>query len=65
MCLSEIGYFAVAQWVINASQTQYTIRKPIFVIDEKLAKDFNLKRKIPYHLRIVSTYLLKLIIKNT
>jgi len=46
----------VAKWVINQSEIHpYTIRKPVFVIDEKLANDFNLKRKREYNTGIVST----------
>ncbi|CAI6371132.1 unnamed protein product [Macrosiphum euphorbiae] len=50
MLIKGIGYFTVARWELNESKVHpNTIRKPVFVIDEKLAKDFNLKRTRPYN----------------
>ncbi|CAH1720520.1 unnamed protein product [Aphis gossypii] len=54
--LKGIGYFTVAKWMINENKVHpNTIRKPVFVIEEKLAKDFNLKRSRPYNSGIVNT----------
>lgn len=36
-----------------------TIRKQVFVIEKKLAKDFNLIRSIPYNSGIESIFLFK------
>ncbi|KAL5241812.1 hypothetical protein ACI65C_009222 [Semiaphis heraclei] len=48
--IKGIGYFTVAQWELNGSKVNpYTIRKPVFLIDEKLANDFNLKRRRAYN----------------
>ncbi|KAF0761801.1 Uncharacterized protein FWK35_00013435 [Aphis craccivora] len=52
--LKGIGYFTVAKWMINENKVHpNTIRKPVFVIEEKLAKDFNLKRSRPYNSGII------------
>jgi len=51
----------VARWELNESKVHpaNTIRNPVFVIDEKLAKDFNLKRIRPYNSGTVSSLLFK------
>ncbi|KAE9537616.1 hypothetical protein AGLY_006639 [Aphis glycines] len=52
--LKGIGYFTVAKWMINENKVHpNTIRKPVFVIEEKLVKDFNLKRSRPYNSGII------------
>jgi len=57
MLIKGIGYFTVARWELNESKVHpNTIRKPVFVIDEKLAKDFNLKRTRPYNSATVSFF---------
>jgi len=61
MLIKGIGYFTVARWELNENKVHpNTIRKPVFVIDEKLAKDFNLKRIRPYNSATVSFFLFKL-----
>lgn len=48
--IKGIGYFTLAKWEINVGKGYpYTIRKPVFVVDEKLANDYNLKRKRAYN----------------
>ncbi|XP_050066269.1 uncharacterized protein LOC126555381 [Aphis gossypii] len=47
--LKDIGYFTVAKWGIHQS----TVRKPVFIIQEQIAKDFNLKRSRPYNSGII------------
>lgn len=60
LLIKGIGYFTVARWELNESKIHpTTIRKPVFVIDEKLAKDFNLKRTRPYNSGTVSPFLFK------
>lgn len=49
----------MARWELNEGKMHTTIRKPIFVIDEKLAIDFNLKRIRPEHSGNVSSFLFK------
>jgi len=52
----------VARWELNGSKVNpYIIRKPVFLIDEKLANEFNLKRIKSYNLGTVSTILIKTI----
>lgn len=53
--IKGIGYFTFAQWKINVGKGYpYTVRKPVFVVDEKLTRDFNLKRRRPYNTGNVS-----------
>jgi len=60
MLIKGIGYFTVARWELSESKEHpNTIRKPVFVIDEKLANDFNLKRTRPYNSGTVSSFLFK------
>ncbi|CAH1711294.1 unnamed protein product [Aphis gossypii] len=47
--LKDIGYFTVAKWGIHQS----TVRKPVFIIQEQIAKNFNLKRSRPYNSGII------------
>jgi len=48
--MKGIGYFTLAKWEINVGKGYpHTVRKPVFVVDEKLAKDYNLKRKRAYN----------------
>ncbi|XP_050528081.1 uncharacterized protein LOC126898184 [Daktulosphaira vitifoliae] len=48
--MKGIGYLTIAQWEINIGKGYpFTIRKPVFVVDEKLTKDYCLKRKRPYN----------------
>lgn len=55
--IKGIGYFTFAKWTINVGKKYpYIVRKPVFVVDEKLAKDFNLKRRRPYNTGNVSEY---------
>jgi len=41
----------VEKWGIHQS----TVRKPVFIIQEQIAKDFNLRISKPYNSGIVST----------
>ncbi|XP_050439767.1 coiled-coil domain-containing protein 81-like [Adelges cooleyi] len=60
--MKGIGYFTVAQWDIPVGKGYpFTIRKPVFVIDEKLAKDYNLKRKRPYNTGKIHEHYLNLL----
>jgi len=59
--MKGIGYFTLAKWEINVGKGYpYTVRKPVFVIDEKLAKDYNLKRKRAYNTGKVITIFISL-----